>query len=247
MTSLARHAMVWLSLALAACGGSSKRTVSDGEAGEPSTGGIGGTGAGGRGGTDAQPTGGVSGDLPYGGTSGFGGNAGVGGASGAYPTMSSAELTTNGVIVHYRDIELASELICGFGTTVVKASGQPWIDDRPPCGQPYYIDDVYQENPLSLACLGCDFRRCSPFPRSHTFRTVDYVQTGYRPPPNDGAGGEGGASGEAGGAGGINEIPDIQSQIYRGPLTLTIRYYTDGRCAGDLQEQPPVTFQVGVR
>jgi hypothetical protein len=235
--------MVWLSLALPACGGSSRKTVSDGEAGESTMGGSGGTGAGGRGGTGAQPTGGFSGDLGGGGTGGFAGGAGTGGASGAYPTMSSAELTTNGVIVHYRDIELASEIICGFGTTVVKASGQPWIDDRPPCGQPYYIDDVYEENPLRLGCMGCDYRTCSPFPRSHTFPTVDYVLVGFKAAPNGGAGGEG-SGGEAGAG---DEIPDIESRIYRGALTLTIRYHTDGRCAGDLQEQPPVTFQVGVR
>jgi hypothetical protein len=43
LTRLAGHAIVWLSLALATCGGSSIKTVSDGEAGGATTGGNGGT------------------------------------------------------------------------------------------------------------------------------------------------------------------------------------------------------------
>jgi hypothetical protein len=126
----------------------------------------------------------------------------------------------------------------------VKASGEAWIDDRPPCGHPYFIDGAYEENPLILGCNGCDVLSCAPFPRYHAFETVDYVQIGTRPDPNGGAGGAPGAGGEPGGAGAPNEIPDIQSRIYRGPLTLTIRYYADGRCSTPIQSQPPVTFEM---
>lgn len=239
--------MVWLSVAFFACGGSSTRSVSDGEGGVSQvggiggTGGFGGTGTGGRGGTGAQPTGGFSGTDVDGGTGGLGGSAGsagTAGASGAGPSMNRVQISTNGYLIYYDDISLASEIPCTRQTTLVKANGEAWIDERPPCGEPYFIDGVYEENELDPSCNGCGVLTCAPFPRYHSFDTIDYVQIGTRPDPNDGAGGE------PGGAGAPNEIPDIRSSIFRGPLTLTIRYYADGRCSTPIQSQPPVTFEV---
>jgi hypothetical protein len=232
-------------LALSACGGTSQKKVHDGEAGESNVGGNGGSLSGGRGGTGAPPTGGFSGTHVDGGTGGFSGTAGQAGAgavSGASPTMTRAEPTERGVRINFADTALAYELTCDSETSLVKANGERWIDERPPCNQPYYLDGVYESNVETFQCYGCDYISCEPFPASRTFSTVDYVQVGFRPAPNDEAEFGPRSGGEGGGAGAANEIPDVARRVYRGPLTLTIRYYTDDSCSSRLQIQPPVTF-----
>jgi hypothetical protein len=151
--------------------------------------------------------------------------------------MSRAELTPTGVIIHFQDIALASERNCFPGSTLVKADGSPWVDERPPCGQAYYLDDVYEENPSIFGCGGggCDVQMCYPFRESQSFPTLDYVRTGSRPAPAGGAGGQAGGGGAP--------IPDIERRVYRGALTLTIRYFTND-CPPSQQSSPPVTFTV---
>jgi hypothetical protein len=202
---------------------------------------------GGRGGTGAQPTGGIGGTYPDGGTSGVGGTtgqAGAGAASGAYPAMTRAEATERGVRIYFAGTALAFALTCDSETSLAKANGQPWIDERPPCNEPYYLDGVYEANVETFQCYGCDFITCEPFPESRNFSTVDYVQVGFRPAPIDEDGFEPSVGGEGGGAGAANEIPDVVRRVYRDPLTLTIRSYSDATCSGRLHTQPPVTFSV---
>jgi hypothetical protein len=248
VTSAARRGSFWLTLALVACAPTTK-TISkgDGAGGDissPPPGGTAGIGAGGTGSKGVPPTGGVAGiyvDGGTGGTSGIdtGGTSGTAGAV-AGPTMNHAEWFDRNVRVVFDGSQGAWELVCGSTeTSLIKANHRPFVDERPACGTPYYLDGRYDENVESEICYGCDYVACVPFPASKTFSVLEYVQNGVRPAPDDGAGGEAGAGGAP------PDIADIYSHPYPGPYELTIRYYTDRTCerTGAIARSP-VTFSL---
>ena len=182
-----------------------------------------------------SPTGGLAGSVIDDGTSGTAGRA-------VAPTMNHAERFGRGVRVYFDDTMGAYELTCsGSETGLTKANGGTFVDNRPACSIPYYLDGRYEENVETFACYGCDYVTCEPFPSSMTFNVLEYVQTGVRPAPDDGAAGESGAGG------GPPEIADFVSRVYPGPYELTIRYYTDPTChKGQVFVRPPVAFALAV-
>ena len=233
-TSRARRSPIWLSLALLACGASAKSNSSN-DGGETSdTGGN--AGSGGASGSAGTPAGGSAGV----------GTGGIAGSSVSVPaalTLNHAERIGTSVVLYFDNVAGAYEFTCVAGSSLVKASGESWRDERPPhCGgQAYYFDGTYVENAWSLGCLGCDVVSCVPFAQSISFRATDLLQTGVRSPP----GGAGGA-GSAGGGAGASLVPVIESVVDPGPYLLYVRYYTDSSCTGPVRELPPLPIALPV-
>jgi hypothetical protein len=215
-------------LAAVACGGSSKKTTSEDGAGGDSGSSTGGFEAGGTSGASGASTGG---SAIVGGTSGSAGLTGYG-----VPRFVAASRQGDLLQVTVENHIGAYERTCFGETSLAKANGERFVDNRPACGIPYYLADSYEENLDTEACHGCDVVSCVPYPPSRVFISYDVLQTGVRPPPDSGAGG----GSDAGIA--SSDIPVFERVFYPGPYTLTIRYFTDSSCTQPIQEKAPITF-----
>lgn len=143
------------------------------------------------------------------------------------PSYARIMRNSDSLVVFFTNTAEAFEFTCIESSTLAKANGDPWHDERPaPClGEPYYLDDAYVPN----LCARCDVLSCTSFASSKTFGTQDFLQTGTRPPPD-----------------GVTEapadVPVIESAADLGPYLLTIRYYADSTCSEPIAEKTPIVI-----
>jgi|GEM_PF-5430481 len=111
---------------------------------------------------------------------------------------------------------------CGTAPRLLKPSPSEWIplqDDRPGEGtmQPYFLDGVYVEN----QSLGCDGGNSCYESTGATLTTLEYVQTGTRPPqkPYYPVGSTGPTEAP---------VPDIVSTGTTAPYALELSYMLGG-------------------
>ena len=131
------------------------------------------------------------------------------------------------LVVFFTNTAGAFEFTCIEGSSLDKANGEPWRDERPALclGNPYYLDDEYVPN----LCALCDAVSCGPFASSKTFVTQDFLRTGTRAPPD-------------GVTGAPEEVPVVESVADPGPYLLTIRYYADSSCSEPVKEKTPLSI-----
>lgn len=184
---------------------------------------------------------------------------------GGPPVIRTAERVGNAIILTWDNARGVYAESCGQSSQLVKASGEPWIDETPECGAgSYVIDGVIVPNEADTVCSSCQVRGCVPFTEERSFAIGERFRNGVVVVSDAGVGdgdtaGEGAMGGRASDAaaddGGADagiadagiagvELPAYESRPYTDPLLIVIRYHDDSRCAGPLIELPPMPLEL---
>jgi hypothetical protein len=166
--------------------------------------------------------------------------------AGGPPTVSGFALDGDLVNFRFAHTKGVYSLTCETGTELVKANGEPWVNETPACGSgAYYLDGVRHENQPELDCAPCSHNLCIAFASESSISVGERFLAGVVSVSDAGAdAGLGGAAspGADGGAG--IDFPAFETRPYLGPYQLIVRYRADSSCAGALLESAPVSVEL---
>jgi hypothetical protein len=159
------------------------------------------------------------------------------------PSVVGSSLDGNSLVVRFANTRGAYSLTCEGAMALVKASGEPWVNESPACGAgAYFLDGELHDNQSSVDCATCTEGICVPFAPETTFSIAERFSVGFLSMPDAGAASASDAGAEAdSGLGG--SLPAYETRPYPGPYQLAVRYHAESSCAGPLVETAAVTLE----